>query len=207
MDVDHVKDGKTETITFSQRPPLLPIILLAVAALVVIETMIVVSSHEMPIPLLVMFVIISLNCVWLGAVAADQIKPASLTLTPEGLEISRLLGSQTIDWTDIGEIRVVPSSGSFSDPPNRDGISKIAVGLFLRSSTKARADTLDADILVAGADKAFVKRLEGVVASLSSYQRKAVSGEIKQQKRIAKSIKPTGQFRRPRGEGEPAPAR
>ena len=40
-----------------------------------------------------------------------------------------------------------------------------------------------------------------------SYQRKAVSGEIKQQKRIAKSIKPTGQFRRPRGEGEPAPAR
>lgn len=207
MDVDHVKDGKTETITFAQRPPLLPIILFAVAGLIVVETMIVVSSHEMPVPLLVLFVVVSLSCLWLGAVAADQIKPASLTLTPEALTISRLLGSQTIDWADIGEIRVVPSSGSFADPPNRDGISKIAVGLFLRSSTKARADTLDADILIAGADKAFVKRLEGVVASLAGYQRKAVSGEMKQQKRIAKSVKPAGQFRRPRGEGEPSPAR
>lgn len=207
MDVDHVKDGKTETITFSQRPPLLPIVLLAIAALIVVETLIVVSSHEMPIPLLVLFVLVSLCCLWLGAVTLDQIRPATLTLTPEHLAISRLIGSQTVDWTDIGEIRVVPSSGSFADPPNRDGISQIAVGLFLRSSTKARADTLDADILVAGADRAFVKRLEGIVASLSSYQRKAVSGEIKQQKRIAKSIKPTGQFRRSRGEAEPVAAR
>lgn len=207
MDVDHVKDGKTETMTFAQRPPVLPLVLALVGILIVVEAVIVVMTHEMPVALIVLLGLVSMSSLWLAAVAIDQIRPASLTLTPDGLVISRLLGSQTIDWTDIGEIRVVPSSGSFSDPPNRDGISRIAVGIFLNSSTKARADTLDADLLVASADKAFVKRVEGVVAGLTSYRRKAASGEMKKQKRIGQSITPPNQFRRQRGESEPAAAR
>ena len=203
MDMNVEREGSVETIRLSRRPSTVALVVIAMGVLLVLQVLIVLLSSSVALPLMALLLIAAGSAGWLSILALEAIMPITVKMNKDGITIERLLGEQTYPWIEVGEAKVVPSSGMLSDDPQAEPSGRLGVGLFLKSRKTPRLHELDADIMVFGAGEAHLNDLIKIADRIVEFKNTIGAGLADPMRRIRRAapIATPTTFRRPRAAG------
>lgn len=203
MDMNVEREGSVETIYLSRRPSTVALVVIAMGVLLVLQVLIVLFSRSVTLPLMGLLLIAAGSAGWLSILALEAIMPVTVKMDKDGITLQRLLGDQNYPWIEVGEAKVVPSSGMLSDDPRAEPSGRLGVGLFLKSRKTPRLHELDADVMIFGASDAHLNDLIKVADRIVSFKNTIGAGLADPTRRIRKAapIATPSTFRRPRAAG------
>lgn len=159
-----------ETLEFSARPSWLAMGVVAVAGLIVLVSAYILMVKPVPIALVVLLLAVIGSCGLLTLSALNGVFPAGIEVSSDGLELRRLLGSQSFSWSEVEDVKLVPAPGTFADDPSRGYASRIGIGLFLNETAKAREDANLADVVLCVGTDEHTDQLMRLVDRISMYR-------------------------------------
>lgn len=159
-----------ETLEFSARPSWLAMGVVAVAGLIVLVSAYILMVKPVPIALVGLLIAVMGSCGLLALSALNGVFPAGIEVSSDGLELRRLLGSQSFSWSEVEDVKLVPAPGTFADDPARGYASRIGIGLFLNETAKTREDANLADVVLCVGTDEHTDQLMRLVDRISMYR-------------------------------------
>lgn len=163
-------ESQDEVVEFTGSMSWLAIALAVVPALVVLQSAYVLVVKPVPWPLIALLLAVMGSCAMLAAKALEGILATTVKLSPQGIDITRTLGSQSLSWMDIEDIKLVPAPGTFADNPGHNLASRIGIGVFLRANAKDREDPNLADEVLFVGSEEDTSRLLGIMERINLHR-------------------------------------
>jgi hypothetical protein len=201
MRIEQEKSGSSETLTLARPMQPLPIALALLSLLVALWCTVVILTRDLQVFVYPLLMTVAGSCLALALVAIDQLRAQVIGLTPEGLDIRRLVGGQVVAWPDLAAAILVPVGGILGASKDEEaGGGSIGIGIFLRQekAEKGASPTdREPDLIVLAVPKADLEQAQKAVAAVMSYQRRALAGGgMDRRREVPKFGAPAKDFRR-----------
>lgn len=173
MTANAVAGGDDTTIDLpgSSNPFLIALISVSVALLPTIGLLI--TSTALPLAMVALLVVVAGSALFLAVIATDQMLGSKLTVTDDGVTLSRMLGAQTFAWHQIEDVKVVAPTNSLGDDPMIDVTRRLGLGLFIRVPGRPPDTTRDAEVILCTAKESRLEMLVQLVERLKRMRPKS----------------------------------
>lgn len=168
-------ESQDEVVEFAGSLSWLAIALAVVPGLVVLQSAYVLIVKPVPWPLIMLMLPVMGACALLAAKALEGILATTVTLSPQGIAVTRALGSQSFSWMDIEDVKLVPAPGTFADNPAHNLASRIGIGVFLRANAKDREDPNLADEVLFVGSEEDTSRLLGIMERINLHRNRKLT--------------------------------